>query len=48
MLPCARVERKTVQCPKTIRTELDVKRIDLYQFHWPDDSGTPVEDCGPR
>jgi aryl-alcohol dehydrogenase-like predicted oxidoreductase len=23
---------------------LDVERIDLYQFHWPDDTGTPVED----
>ena len=23
---------------------LGVERIDLYQFHWPDASGTPVED----
>ena len=23
---------------------LGVERIDLYQFHWPDESGTPVED----
>src|SRR6266853_4870214 len=37
--------------PKTIRREceaslkrLGVERIDLYQFHWPDESGTPVED----
>lgn len=37
--------------PETIRREceaslrrLGVERIDLYQFHWPDDIGTPVED----
>lgn len=37
--------------PESIRTEceaslrrLGVERIDLYQFHWPDQSGTPVED----
>jgi len=37
--------------PETIRRECDdslrrlgVERIDLYQFHWPDDLGTPVED----
>ena len=37
--------------PGTIRREceaslrrLGVDRIDLYQFHWPDDTGTPVED----
>lgn len=37
--------------PDSIRTECDaslrrlgVERIDLYQFHWPDASGTPVED----
>src|ERR1700720_4132269 len=37
--------------PETIRREcedslrrLGVERIDLYQFHWPDESGTPVED----
>jgi aryl-alcohol dehydrogenase-like predicted oxidoreductase len=37
--------------PASIRREVDaslarlgVERIDLYQFHWPDDSGTPVED----
>ncbi|HEX6511429.1 MAG TPA: aldo/keto reductase, partial [Chloroflexota bacterium] len=23
---------------------LDVDRIDLYQFHWPDETGTPIED----
>jgi aryl-alcohol dehydrogenase-like predicted oxidoreductase len=37
--------------PESIRTEceaslrrLGVERIDLYQFHWPDESGTEVED----
>lgn len=37
--------------PETIRDEceaslrrLGVERIDLYQFHWPDQSGTEVED----
>lgn len=37
--------------PETIRAEceaslrrLGVERIDLYQFHWPDQSGTAVED----
>jgi aryl-alcohol dehydrogenase-like predicted oxidoreductase len=37
--------------PESIRTEcenslrrLGVARIDLYQFHWPDDTGTPIED----
>ncbi len=25
-------------------TRLGVDRIDLYQFHWPDETGTPVED----
>jgi aryl-alcohol dehydrogenase-like predicted oxidoreductase len=37
--------------PDRIRTECDaslrrlgVERIDLYQFHWPDESGVPVED----
>lgn len=37
--------------PETIRKECDaslrrlgVERIDLYQFHWPDQSGTAVED----
>ena len=37
--------------PESIRTEcetslqrLGVERIDLYQFHWPDEMGTPVED----
>src|SRR5437016_5293776 len=37
--------------PESIRREceaslgrLGVERIDLYQFHWPDKTGTPVED----
>jgi aryl-alcohol dehydrogenase-like predicted oxidoreductase len=37
--------------PASIRAEceaslsrLGVERIDLYQFHWPDESGVPVED----
>jgi len=25
-------------------TRLGIERIDLYQFHWPDDTGTPVEE----
>ena len=37
--------------PESLRKEVEislrrlgVERIDLYQFHWPDESGTPVED----
>ncbi len=37
--------------PESIRREVEVslrrlgvERIDLYQFHWPDETGTPVED----
>jgi len=37
--------------PESIRKEceaslqrLGVERIDLYQFHWPDETGTPIED----
>ncbi|HET7427301.1 MAG TPA: aldo/keto reductase [Gemmatimonadales bacterium] len=37
--------------PESIRAEVDaslrrlgVERIDLYQFHWPDSVGTPIED----
>src|SRR5579871_1047527 len=37
--------------PESIRKEceaslkrLGIERIDLYQFHWPDETGTPVED----
>jgi aryl-alcohol dehydrogenase-like predicted oxidoreductase len=42
---------KRILKPETIRQEceaslqrLGVERIDLYQFHWPDETGTPVED----
>jgi len=42
--------RQTLR-PQSIRRECDaslrrlgVERIDLYQFHWPDETGTPVED----
>src|SRR5246127_3724726 len=42
---------KRVLKPEAIRKEceaslrrLGVERIDLYQFHWPDETGTPVED----
>jgi aryl-alcohol dehydrogenase-like predicted oxidoreductase len=44
-------EPSRVLKPESIRTEVEaslrrlgVERIDLYQFHWPDDTGTPVED----
>jgi aryl-alcohol dehydrogenase-like predicted oxidoreductase len=46
MAPAQRILR-----PDSIRRECDaslkrlgVERIDLYQFHWPDETGTPVED----
>ena len=42
---------KRILRPETIRREceaslrrLGVERIDLYQFHWPDETGTSVED----
>jgi len=42
---------KRVLAPESIRREcelslrrLGIDRIDLYQFHWPDEIGTPVED----
>lgn len=42
---------KRILKPESIRKEceaslrrLGVERIDLYQFHWPDETGTPVED----
>ena len=45
-----KVSRRTLQ-PDSIRREceaslrrLAVERIDLYQFHWPDEGGVPVED----
>jgi aryl-alcohol dehydrogenase-like predicted oxidoreductase len=31
------------ECEASLR-RLGVQRIDLYQFHWPDETGTPVED----
>lgn len=31
------------ECEASLR-RLGVERIDLYQFHWPDDTGTSVED----
>ena len=31
------------ECEASLR-RLGVERIDLYQFHWPDEAGTPVED----
>jgi aryl-alcohol dehydrogenase-like predicted oxidoreductase len=44
-------EPSRVLKPASIRTEVEaslrrlgVERIDLYQFHWPDATGTPVED----
>lgn len=44
-------EPKRVLKPESIRAEceaslrrLGVERIDLYQFHWPDETGTPIED----
>jgi aryl-alcohol dehydrogenase-like predicted oxidoreductase len=42
--------RRTLK-PESIRKECDaslqrlgMERIDLYQFHWPDETGTPIED----
>lgn len=44
-------EPKRVLKPESIRKEcedslrrLGIERIDLYQFHWPDETGTAVED----
>jgi aryl-alcohol dehydrogenase-like predicted oxidoreductase len=31
------------ECEASLR-RLGIERIDLYQFHWPDDTGTPVEE----
>ncbi len=31
------------ECESSLR-RLGIERIDLYQFHWPDESGTPAED----
>lgn len=44
-------DTKRVLKPESIRREceaslrrLGIERIDLYQFHWPDETGTPIED----
>src|SRR5512132_3448772 len=44
-------EPKRILKPESIRAEceaslrrLGIERIDLYQFHWPDETGTPLED----
>jgi len=44
-------DARRILTPDSIREECDaslrrlgVERIDLYQFHWPDEIGTPVED----
>ena len=44
-------EPRRVLKPDSIRREceaslrrLGIERIDLYQFHWPDETGTPIED----
>jgi aryl-alcohol dehydrogenase-like predicted oxidoreductase len=36
-------DRIRVECEASLR-RLGVDRIDLYQFHWPDESGVPIED----
>jgi aryl-alcohol dehydrogenase-like predicted oxidoreductase len=38
-----RPERIRAECEASLR-RLGVDRIDLYQFHWPDETGTAVED----
>jgi len=38
-----RPERIREECESSLR-RLGVERIDLYQFHWPDQTGTAVED----
>jgi aryl-alcohol dehydrogenase-like predicted oxidoreductase len=47
----SRAEPRRSLKPESIRRECDaslrrlgVPRIDLYQFDWPDESGTPVKD----
>ena len=44
-------QAKRILKPETIRREceaslrrLGIERIDLYQFHWPDEMGTPIEE----
>lgn len=46
MIPPRRILRPEVirrECEASLR-RLGIERIDLYQFHWPDEVGTPVED----
>ena len=46
MAPASRVLKPQsirLECEASLR-RLGVERIDLYQFHWPDETGTPVED----
>ena len=38
-----RPESIRMECEASLR-RLGIERIDLYQFHWPDETGTPVED----
>jgi aryl-alcohol dehydrogenase-like predicted oxidoreductase len=39
----SRPARVRQECEASLR-RLGVEAIDLYQFHWPDETGTPVED----
>ena len=39
----SRPARVREECEASLR-RLGVEAIDLYQFHWPDETGTPVED----
>jgi aryl-alcohol dehydrogenase-like predicted oxidoreductase len=39
----SRPARVREECEASLR-RLGLERIDLYQFHWPDETGTPVED----
>ena len=39
----SRPARVREECEASLR-RLGVETIDLYQFHWPDETGTPVED----
>jgi aryl-alcohol dehydrogenase-like predicted oxidoreductase len=39
----SRPARVREECEASLR-RLGVERIDLHQFHWPDETGTPIED----
>src|ERR1700682_3451551 len=43
--PCRVLKPDSIrrECEASLR-RLGIERIDLYQFHWPDDTGTPIED----